>query len=158
MSTESEQEFVRLWNLDSGSESCDRETAQRWWNRALDWSRPLVVKKTKFLTSQITDLTVIIGKLKTGQRQPERESVDGFSLPKWLPREAWDGFEEMRKKIRRPLTDRARRLTISKLTDLKNGGENAVACLDQSTQRGWQGVFAMSQNGSKQVRKLGADW
>lgn len=47
----------------------------------------------------------------------------------------------MRKRIRKPLTDRARQLTVIALTKLKAQGEDPVACLDQSVQRSYQGVF-----------------
>lgn len=50
----------------------------------------------------------------------------------------------MRKKLRKPLTDRAKKLTLGKLEKLAPGNEAMqVAILDQSVERGWQGVFPL---------------
>lgn len=50
----------------------------------------------------------------------------------------------MRKKLRKPLTDRAKKLTLGKLEKLAPGNEEMqVAILDQSVERGWQGVFPL---------------
>lgn len=53
-------------------------------------------------------------------------------------------YAEMRKKIRAPLTDRARELTISELEKLAPGDtEMQILILDQSVQKGWRGVFPL---------------
>lgn len=55
---------------------------------------------------------------------------------------ALNDFAEMRKKMRKPLTDRALALTLSELEKLAPGDdEKKIAILNQSIQRGWQGVF-----------------
>ena len=60
--------------------------------------------------------------------------------------EAWAGFVEMRKKIRKPLTDRAKDLLFKKLEKLAPGDEvKQAAILDQSIERCWQGVFELKQ-------------
>ena len=57
---------------------------------------------------------------------------------------ALNDFAEMRKKMRKPLTDRALALTLSELEKLAPGDdEKKVAILNQSIQRGWQGVFPL---------------
>ena len=62
-------------------------------------------------------------------------------IPEWIPRDSWDGFVEMRKKIRAPLTTRAVTETIRDLEKLAKAGHDPGAVLDQSTQRSWRGVF-----------------
>jgi hypothetical protein len=53
-------------------------------------------------------------------------------------------FADMRKKIKKPLTDKARELTLAELEKLAPGDEAMqVAILDQSIQRCWQGVFPL---------------
>ena len=53
-------------------------------------------------------------------------------------------FAEMRKKMRKPLTDRALALTLSELEKLAPGDdEKKIAILNQSIQRGWKGVFPL---------------
>ena len=55
-------------------------------------------------------------------------------------------FAEMRKKIKKPLTEKARELTLSELEKLAPGDEaTKVAILEQSIQRCWQGVFPLKE-------------
>ena len=57
---------------------------------------------------------------------------------------ALNDFAEMRKKMRKPLTDRALALTLTELEKLAPGDdEKKIAILNQSIQRGWQGVFPL---------------
>ena len=53
----------------------------------------------------------------------------------------------MRKRLRKPLTDRATRLTIGKLEKFRAEGQDVAEILDQSVQRGWTGVFPLKQAG-----------
>jgi hypothetical protein len=64
---------------------------------------------------------------------------------------AMDDFAEFRKKIKKPLTDKARELTILELEKLAPGNEAMqVAILNQSIQRGWQGVFPLKEDAKPQ--------
>jgi hypothetical protein len=63
------------------------------------------------------------------------------AIPDWIPPEAWNGFMEMRKRVRAPMTHRAVQLVIAALAKLKTNGEDVAAVLDQSTQNSWKGVF-----------------
>jgi hypothetical protein len=65
------------------------------------------------------------------------------ALPEWVPEAAWNGFVEMRKKLRNPLTDRAKELAIAKLYKLKVEGHDPEKVLDQSTMNGWKGLFEL---------------
>lgn len=61
--------------------------------------------------------------------------------------EALKDFEEMRKKIKKPLTERAKRGIIKKLYDLSGGNASiAVEILDNSIMNSWQGVFELKQD------------
>jgi len=66
-----------------------------------------------------------------------------FILPDWIKPEVWSAFEEMRKKLKHPLTEYAKILTIKKLENLRREGNEPNEVLEQSIQRGWQGVFAL---------------
>ena len=75
-----------------------------------------------------------------------------MEYPEWLPLEAWNGFVEMRKKIKAPLTDRAARIILGELDNLRSDGENVEAVLDRSTSQAWKGVFPVkgeAKTGSK---------
>lgn len=67
---------------------------------------------------------------------------DAIAIPEHLVA-VWPAFEEMRKKIHKPLTDNARRYTIRDLNKLTTEPAVQIAILEQSIQRGWQGVFPL---------------
>lgn len=69
-----------------------------------------------------------------------------FVLPEWVDRDAWDGFEEMRKKQRAPLTDQARKLALATLEKLRMAGHNPAMVLDQSVMNCWKGLFELRGN------------
>ena len=64
-----------------------------------------------------------------------------ITLPPWLDREAWDGFVAMRKALKVPFTDRAAKLIIKRLSDIREAGHNPNDALDQSTLNGWRDVY-----------------
>jgi hypothetical protein len=66
--------------------------------------------------------------------------------PDWLPLESWAGFMEMRKSCHRPLTPRAQELIIKKLAKLRAEGHDPARVLDQSVERGWQGIFPIKDD------------
>ena len=58
--------------------------------------------------------------------------------------DAWEGFVEMRKSMRKPLTERSIKLITNKLEKLAPGNDLMKAdILDQSVERGWQSVFEL---------------
>lgn len=59
---------------------------------------------------------------------------------------ALDDFKEMRKKIRKPLTDRALQMILKKVKELSGGDEEkAIEILNQSTENSWQGVYPLKE-------------
>lgn len=63
------------------------------------------------------------------------------SVPAWVPEDCWKSFAEMRKKIRAPLTDDAKTLTVRELAKLRDQGHDPRAVLEQSIMKSWRGVF-----------------
>lgn len=60
---------------------------------------------------------------------------------------ALDDFAKHRKAMKKPLTDKARELTIKELEKLAPGDEAMqIAIINQSIQRGWQGVFELKED------------
>lgn len=57
--------------------------------------------------------------------------------------EALTDFEEHRKKLRKPMTEKAKSLLLSKLSKLGRTDEEKIAILNQSIENGWQGVFPL---------------
>lgn len=60
--------------------------------------------------------------------------------------DAFAGFEEMRKQIKKPLTTRAKNLAISTLQKYGNTKQEWIAILNQSTLNCWQGLFPVDRD------------
>lgn len=72
-----------------------------------------------------------------------------FEIPDWVPIDPWRAFEEMRQKNRKPMTDRARELTVRDLEKLRGEGNDPGAVLLQSVKNSWRGVFPLKDKGSQ---------
>ena len=70
------------------------------------------------------------------------KALSAFVIPNWVPKEAWDHYEEMRRRIRKPMTDQARKWGIETLARLRAQGHNPIQVLEQSVFNSWQGLFA----------------
>ena len=58
--------------------------------------------------------------------------------------ESWNGFCEMRKKIKKPLTDRAEKMILNELERLAPGDDTTKGLiLDQSVKHCWQDVYKL---------------
>lgn len=82
------------------------------------------------------------------QRKEEAELPLSFALPDWIPTEAWDGYVAMRKKQRKPMTDRARDLKIAELQRFRDEGYDLGAILDKSTANCWTDIYAPRDGGA----------
>jgi uncharacterized protein YdaU (DUF1376 family) len=69
-------------------------------------------------------------------------------LPEWIPLETWKAFLEMRKKIKKPPTEKALELLIAKLKKFKDAGQDIQAILEKSITSNWQDVFELKENKS----------
>jgi uncharacterized protein YdaU (DUF1376 family) len=82
---------------------------------------------------------------RTKNQEPVKEktskSAPPPALPDWIPADAWTAFAAMRKSIKKPLTDSAVPLAVSKLGKLRDAGNDPRAVLEQSTLNSWQGLF-----------------
>lgn len=81
------------------------------------------------------------------RKAPESAATDvAFVLPDWIPLETWNAFLEMRKRIKKPATDFAKKLIVGKLEKFKSQGQDVVAILEKSITSGWQDVFELKGN------------
>lgn len=62
-------------------------------------------------------------------------------VPDWLSLETWNAFVEMRKKIKKPMTEYAMKLLLGKLTKMKEAGVDVDLALQNSILHGWQDVY-----------------
>lgn len=65
------------------------------------------------------------------------------ALPSWVPVKEFSDYSEFRKKIKAPLTERAKELAVTELEKLKSQGHNPAEVLNQSILRGWKGLFPL---------------
>jgi hypothetical protein len=70
-----------------------------------------------------------------------RRVVSPEPLPSWVPKEAWDAFVEMRQRIKAPLTDNAKHLTLKDLEKLRDDGHDPRTVLEESVKNSWRGLF-----------------
>lgn len=68
-----------------------------------------------------------------------------MTLPTWVSQEAWDGYLEMRRVIKKPMTKRAMELAIKRLDTLRSQGWDPSMVLDQSTFMSWQGLWPLKE-------------
>lgn len=75
------------------------------------------------------------------EKKEEKKEEAQAPLPDWLPLEAWTGYAEMRKRIRKPMTARAQKLVLSALKDMQAKGLSVAQALDNSTRNSWVDVY-----------------
>ncbi|WP_290817414.1 hypothetical protein [Aquidulcibacter sp.] len=75
----------------------------------------------------------------------KKQTSKTFVLPDWIPKDQWQSFEEMRKKMRKPMTDRAKELIVAELHKLCPDQSGAGQILDQSVRHSWQDVYALKE-------------
>ena len=81
-----------------------------------------------------------------------KATVVAFCLPEWIPKETWDAFIQMRKRIGKPATDYAIKLIIAKLERFKNAGQDVKQVLEKSITSSWQDVFEIKGNPADNIR------
>jgi hypothetical protein len=94
----------------------------------------------------------LLGRTIKEPSEPSR-TISAFSpafvIPDWVPPEAWNGFIEMRRAMRKKPTLHAAKLLIDKLDKLRGRGQDPGAVLDQSTANSWAGLFPVKQEGNR---------
>ena len=90
----------------------------------------------------------------TNNHKPNKESATSVAVvfPDWLPKETWDAFIQMRKRIGKPPTDYAIKLIIAKLERFRANGQDVKQVLEKSITSGWQDVFEIKGNPADIVR------
>lgn len=76
-----------------------------------------------------------------------------FVLPDFIPGPAWDDFMEMRRKNRKPATEKAKALLASSLEKLMIGGDDPAEILNQSTLNGWTDIYPLKHKGNGHAKR-----
>lgn len=77
------------------------------------------------------------------RKKREPAELEAFTLPDWVPADAWEEWLAVRKKIRAPNTVGAMRLNLANLAKLRDRGQDPRAVLEQAIARGWRGLFEL---------------
>jgi uncharacterized protein YdaU (DUF1376 family) len=85
-----------------------------------------------------------------------KEQQGAFAPPDWVPTDAWTAWLEVRRKKRVPNTDEALRLSVLDLERFRDAGHDPRAVLEQSTKRGWQGLFELKAEAQAQATPMQA--
>ena len=83
-----------------------------------------------------------------------KTKTKAFSVPDWVPKDAWSSYVEMRNQIKKPMTQRAAELAVQKLDELRAAGMPAKAVLEQSVFNSWQGLFPLKNNAVGAEKKV----
>jgi len=92
------------------------------------------------------------------RREEEKTETQAQApLPDWLPMEAWGGYVEMRKRIRKQMTPRAQQLVLKSLADMQAKGLSVAQSLDNSTRNSWVDVYEPKEQPEQTGAKRGSD-
>ena len=109
--------------------------------------RLLAISEAKTETKDVTLRNVTV----TQQKRVEKSRIDNINIqvPDFVDKELWNDFLDMRKKLRKPATDKAQELLIKDLGKLNADGDDPNEVLRQSIKNSWQGLFPLKggQNG-----------
>jgi hypothetical protein len=81
---------------------------------------------------------------KGGQKKKTQTEV--FELPDWMPFAEWQGFEEMRIKIKKPMTELARKMAINKLDRFRQNGHDPAEILSRSIISNYPDLYEPKEN------------
>ena len=90
--------------------------------------------------------------------KPVKQNGHTYTPPDWVPLDAWNGWIEARKKKNNAPTDRAKALAVLELDKLRQQGNDPETVLNQSTVRGWAGLFHVKPNGNGHDHGAALPW
>ena len=78
----------------------------------------------------------------SSSNKKDKSKGSTFVPPPWVDQQLWDDFIDMRKKIKKPATDRAKQLLINELQKLVEQGYSQQDVIGNSIRNGWQDFYA----------------
>lgn len=73
-------------------------------------------------------------------------SIINIELPSWLPETHWKDFVEFRKFIKKPMTEKAKQLMLSKLQKIKDNGFDPILAMNTSIANNWSDIYEPKSN------------
>ena len=86
------------------------------------------------------------------ENESDKEKKKGFLLPDWLEPDLFKDFIEHRNKLRKPMTEKARALFISKLSGLVKKGYTPIELIETAIERGWLTVFEPTKSPGNRIQ------
>ena len=68
------------------------------------------------------------------------------AVPEWIPSEAWEGYMEVRRLKKYPITERVVKSLIAELDRLRGIGQPVGAVLEKATRNGWRDVYPLKED------------
>lgn len=124
------------------------------------------VKENNTYINNTSNNTVNKKERKKEKKQTNYDSIINESIKDESVKQEIYEFIKMRKLMKKPLTDRALKLLISKLKKLSSIPAEQVQILDNSIMNNWQGIFPLKNNngyqnnnyGNSEVKRDGSDY
>lgn len=82
---------------------------------------------------------------------PDYSANNSGTIPEYLSN-IWNDYREMRKKIKKPMTEKAEELALNKLFKLSNSSDIQILIVEQSVMNSWQGLFKLKNNNTSTGR------
>jgi hypothetical protein len=76
-----------------------------------------------------------------------------LELPEWLPENIWNDFVELRKFIKKPMTDRAKQLMLANLQKIKDNGHDPILAINKSIANNWSDIYEPKPNAFNVISK-----
>jgi len=94
-------------------------------------------------TAQPSACDVVSASQSKPKKATSAFNASTMEIPEWLPRDAWQEFAEHRKDQKNPLTERAAKANLRKLSEFRSNGQDPRAVIDQTIAGGWTGLFEL---------------
>ena len=108
---------------------------------------PYNTETTSEITSESSSLSLANAR--------EAKKQEAFKIPEFINPEIWKDFEAMRKQVKRPMSERAKKLIVARLQKL--GEDKANEILEQSIVNCWQDVYPLKTGRSNDKEDEYAD-
>ena len=126
------------------------ELLDEWTARKIGSKSGVTPKILKHNTDKELELDKDIYKGKVVSVVEKEKAIKKETIyPDWLSMESLVAFIEHRKKIRKPLTDKALEMTITKLSGFRDDGYDPNLLINEAIMRGWQSVFLPEKDQEK---------
>lgn len=94
------------------------------------------------------------------KKNPPKGGQKESSIPDWVNRDAWRGFEDLRRAMhsKHPWTDRARTLALTELEKLKAKGHDPTECINLAVMNGWRSFYEPKGRQEQGTSKAKTTW